>query len=493
MHAITVVSTRLRPLPVSVFRALPLVVALVLALAACGSSDTASNSTGAQDSAEVESAASQDEDSTEGEDDSTNDREAEDTSDSNDNDPDESTDDSAEGAAAAGDTADGDSADDDDAATDTAGESDPDAIPPLPSAGCSTSSPTPNPEQMQPLQVGDTARAYFVTVPPTADNRPLPLIIDFHGYSSGARVHTVMSELSGFGATEGFVTVTPQGSGPVPLWNFTKGSEDLALVGALLDQLEESSCIDTNRVFAAGLSNGAFLTSAIACEYSDRLAAVATVAGMFAIDGCEPDRPVPVVAFHGTADTFVSFEGGFGASVADLPSADGTSTIGETTGAGTQSEITETGDTGETGETGGSEATDTSTTADEGAEVEAPPTSVDSTVTTNAELSEVLVESDNAPSIPELAELWAERNGCDPTVATTEVARTESDESIELLAWDECDNDAEVQLYVIEGGGHSWPGSEFSASLVDLVGPTTSVIDANVVMWEFFQNHPMMG
>ena len=45
--------------------------------------------------------------------------------------------------------------------------------------------------------------------------------------------------------------------------------------------------------------------------------------------------------------------------------------------------------------------------------------------------------------------------------------------------------------YVIGGGGHSWPGSDFSATIESIVGLTTFEVDANEVMWEFFQAHPL--
>src|SRR5690606_9654098 len=84
-----------------------------------------------------------------------------------------------------------------------------------------------------------------------------------------------------------------------------------------------------NRVYVAGLSNGAFMTSTVACDHADRIAAAAPVAGIVAPEDCDAARPVPVVAFHGTEDTFVAFDGGLGSSVADLPSPDGEGTMGD--------------------------------------------------------------------------------------------------------------------------------------------------------------------
>jgi polyhydroxybutyrate depolymerase len=56
---------------------------------------------------------------------------------------------------------------------------------------------------------------------------------------------------------------------------------------------------------------------------------------------------------------------------------------------------------------------------------------------------------------------------------------------------DTCPGGATVQLYVVEGGGHTWPGSQFSQAGVAALGPTTFDIDANQVIWAFFQAHPM--
>jgi polyhydroxybutyrate depolymerase len=54
-----------------------------------------------------------------------------------------------------------------------------------------------------------------------------------------------------------------------------------------------------------------------------------------------------------------------------------------------------------------------------------------------------------------------------------------------------CPAGAEVELYTTEGGGHSWPGSEFSKQVAAVVGKTTDTISANELMWEFFQAHPL--
>ncbi|MBK5289372.1 MAG: hypothetical protein JJE46_13005, partial [Acidimicrobiia bacterium] len=176
----------------------------------------------------------------------------------------------------------------------------------------------------QTLTSGGEERWYYRDVPTTRTaGTPLPVVFDFHGYSEGADVHLQMSGLSKFGDEKGFVTITPQGTGPVVRWDNTIDSKDETLFGEMLDQVESQLCVDTNRIYVTGLSNGAFMTSAIACQFSDRVAAVAPVAGVRTIEGCSPTRAVPIVAFHGTADGYVAYDGGLGEKGLDLPAPDG--------------------------------------------------------------------------------------------------------------------------------------------------------------------------
>ena len=57
------------------------------------------------------------------------------------------------------------------------------------------------------------------------------------------------------------------------------------------------------------MSNGGMMCYRLAAELSDRIAAIAPVAGTMAIAEAKPNRPVPVMHFHGTADRIVPFAG----------------------------------------------------------------------------------------------------------------------------------------------------------------------------------------
>ncbi len=73
--------------------------------------------------------------------------------------------------------------------------------------------------------------------------------------------------------------------------------------------LEPSLNVDSKRVFATGISNGGMMCYRLAAELSDRIAAIAPVAGAMAIEEAKPIRPVSVMHFHGKSDSMVPFSG----------------------------------------------------------------------------------------------------------------------------------------------------------------------------------------
>jgi len=76
--------------------------------------------------------------------------------------------------------------------------------------------------------------------------------------------------------------------------------------------LENEYNIDPARIFANGLSNGGGMSFLLSCRLSERIAAIATVSGAYLLpwEDCHPARPVPLIAFHGTSDPIVPYQGG---------------------------------------------------------------------------------------------------------------------------------------------------------------------------------------
>lgn len=104
-------------------------------------------------------------------------------------------------------------------------------------------------------------------------------------------------------------------------------TDDVDFTNSILDELEAQYCIDTERVYATGKSQGGGFVGVLACdeEMSQRFAAFAPVSGAFYIsdfgDVCEPETvpiepcspgrdDIPVLVFHGLVDDTIAYYGG---------------------------------------------------------------------------------------------------------------------------------------------------------------------------------------
>jgi len=162
------------------------------------------------------------------------------------------------------------------------------------------------------VEVDGVQREARVVAPAVEGDAPRPLVLAFHGYGGGFWDLESTAGLSDAAVAHGFVVAYPQGIGEGPTWDL-QGDSDTAFAIALIDALAASQCIDRTRVFATGFSMGGGMTNVLACRLADRFAAVAPVAanhGPTWGDPCEPSQPVPIMAFHGTLDTFLPYEGG---------------------------------------------------------------------------------------------------------------------------------------------------------------------------------------
>lgn len=153
--------------------------------------------------------------------------------------------------------------------------------------------------------------------------KPTPAVLVFHGGSSNAKTMVRFCGLSDTAEEAGFLAVFPVGSGRTGnllTWNagdccgyaMRENVDDVGYVRALLDDLAGIANVDSRRIFATGMSNGGMLAYRLACEMSERIAAIAAVGGPMGTDACRPTRPVSVLHFHGTADEFAPFDGGRG-------------------------------------------------------------------------------------------------------------------------------------------------------------------------------------
>lgn len=175
------------------------------------------------------------------------------------------------------------------------------------------------------VTVNGRTRRYEMHVPRTVDpDAPNPVVLAFHGGGGNPESMMRLSRLNRKADEEGFIAVYPYGSGPRKdrflSWNGgnccayaqRQDVDDVAFVRALLDDLSATVSVDSNRVYATGISNGGILTYRLAEALSPQIAAIAPVAATMGHKTAAPDEPVPILHFHGTSDELIPFEGGFG-------------------------------------------------------------------------------------------------------------------------------------------------------------------------------------
>ena len=278
-------------------------------------------------------------------------------------------------------------------------------------------------DHLRSLEVEGRTRTYHVHVPPQYDaTAPTPVVLAYHGAMTNGLMMAGFSGLSKKADEAGFVVVYPNGTGSAELMLFWNAggmrrrngakADDVAFTANILDDLASVINVDPKRVYATGLSNGGMMCYRLAAELSDRIAAIAPVAGTMAIDDPEPKRPVPVIHFHGTDDKLVPFGG----------------------------------------------------------------------------LDEKGKRIVALKSVDETMRIWAKIDECPDEPAVADLPDAADDGTkVTRKIWGPGKDGAEVVLYTITGGGHTWPGKP---RVVRFLGKSTKNISANDLMWEFFQKHP---
>jgi polyhydroxybutyrate depolymerase len=299
----------------------------------------------------------------------------------------------------------------------------------------------------------DLLRTYRVHVPQSYDKKTaMPVVLNLHGGGGSAEGQINVSQMNTTADKKGFIAIYPDGTGKKLIgknfetWNSgtccgsaeEKGVDDVSFLSKVISDTESRFNVDEKRIFATGYSNGAMMAMRLACEIPDRLAAIATIASTQTIPDCHLTRSVPMIHFHGTEDNCHYYNGGTcGGCFADFFNSIGLPLEKSEYACGSaQSDINN----------------------------------------------------------------WRIQNGC------SEESRIVFQKgNTKCISYYQCRDNGEVEFCTINGAGHIWPGGDSYAidscianptghicdKWKSVIGSTSSGINANDAMWEFFQKHPM--
>ncbi len=259
-------------------------------------------------------------------------------------------------------------------------------------------------------------RDYILYVPSnhyTSNN--VPLILNFHGYTSNAYEQMFYGDFRSIADTAGFIIAHPQGTADNlnnNHWNVgwqASTVDDIGFIDHLIDTIASMFSIDLNRVYSTGMSNGGFMSYQLACELSNRIAAIASVTGSmnpYKLSSCQAQHPTPVMQIHGTSDGVVAYNG------------------------------------------------------------------------TNFSLH-----------IDSTVKYWVDYNNCDQTAIVTNMPNISlwDGSTATHYAYNNGDNRVSVELFKIDMGGHTWPGSLFAGT------GTNQDIRASEEIWKFFSKYDING
>lgn len=179
-----------------------------------------------------------------------------------------------------------------------------------------------------PITAAGMQRRYILSVPTNYDNsKPYKLIIAWHQLDGNdnqmyANKYYHLQPLSK--DTTIFVAPNGQkGGAPCPGtgngeggcgWPNGNGS-DIALADAVVAQVKENFCIDTNRIFATGWSYGGSMSYKTACERplgtaNGFIRGIAVYSGAQLSGNCTPSKSVAYYGSHGTSDGVLNYDGG---------------------------------------------------------------------------------------------------------------------------------------------------------------------------------------
>jgi polyhydroxybutyrate depolymerase len=158
-------------------------------------------------------------------------------------------------------------------------------------------------------------RTYLLHVPTGYNkSKSYPLVFCLHGSAGNSKTQSERTKFSQLADKEGFFIVYPEAENKARQWNagfeLNNKVDDVNFIRTLIGQFSAKYNIDQNAVYCSGLSSGAMMAYRLGVELSDKISAIASVAGTLTkiASTSYPSFSIPLLIIHGTKDTRVPWE-----------------------------------------------------------------------------------------------------------------------------------------------------------------------------------------
>ncbi|SIN94279.1 extracellular catalytic domain type 1 short-chain-length polyhydroxyalkanoate depolymerase [Chitinophaga niabensis] len=273
------------------------------------------------------------------------------------------------------------------------------------------------------ITVDGLIRTYTLHLPPNyREGSDFSLVIAMHGGGGNGGQFESSSRLSQKADAAKFIVVYPngvKGDGLLKAQTWNAGGccdyardhniNDVKFISLLIDHLVAKYKINPKKVYATGHSNGGMMAYRLACELSDKIAAIAPNSStMVVTQPCNASRAVPILHMHSVQDNNVPYAGGVGTGVSKHYN----------------------------------------------------------------------------PPLDSVFQVWSLKNAC-----ATPAQVIVNNNSYKLTKWTDCSNNTTIQYYLTKDGGHAWPGG--TPGGLPLGDKPSAVINANDLLWDFFQQYQL--
>jgi len=163
-------------------------------------------------------------------------------------------------------------------------------------------------------------REFYVYIGSAYQNNS-PILFSLHGYTSRGLWNMNYTGFQSIADDDGFIVIYPQGTllpatgqthWNVGGWTTSSQTDDVDFINTVISFIDDEYSIDSKRIYSTGMSNGGYMSYHLACNLSEKVAAIASVTGSMTPEtysDCNPNHPTAIMQIHGDIDTVVPYFG----------------------------------------------------------------------------------------------------------------------------------------------------------------------------------------